>query len=276
MPAIQYLKRSEINDEKWNACIDAAPNGLIYCYSFYLDALCTAWDALVLEDYQAIMPLPWRKKWGIYYLYTPFAVAQLGLFGSHVTARLLDEFLKKIPAYFQYWDVPLNFGNVFELTSFPLYKRKNYVLPLHPTYQDIQLHYRSHIKRNLKKARDQNCKVQKNVEIDDVIALSKQHKNSWGTAIEYEHFKNLYQNLAQKKQAITYAVKNTTGSILASAVFFFSHRRAYYILPGNHPGGRLLGASHLLLDQFIQDHACQNIVLDFEGSDIPGLQFFYS
>jgi hypothetical protein len=64
--------------------------------------------------------------------------------------------------------------------------------------------------------------------------------------------------------------------VLASAVFFYSHQRAYYILPGNHPDGRKAGASHLLIDAFIKDHAGSDLVLDFEGSDVPGLQFFYA
>jgi hypothetical protein len=64
--------------------------------------------------------------------------------------------------------------------------------------------------------------------------------------------------------------------LIASAVFLFSHNRAYYILVGNHANGRTLGASHALIDAFIKDHAGNNILLDFEGSDIRNLAFFYS
>ena len=66
------------------------------------------------------------------------------------------------------------------------------------------------------------------------------------------------------------------GQLLATAVFFFSHNRAYYILVGNHPNGKTLGASHTLIDAFIKDHAGENLLLDFEGSDISSLAFFYS
>ncbi|HET7896231.1 MAG TPA: hypothetical protein VFL47_01130, partial [Flavisolibacter sp.] len=64
--------------------------------------------------------------------------------------------------------------------------------------------------------------------------------------------------------------------LLASAVFLFSHNRAYYVLVGNHPNGRTLGASHALVDAFIRDHAGMNLLLDFEGSDLRNLAFFYS
>jgi hypothetical protein len=45
---------------------------------------------------------------------------------------------------------------------------------------------------------------------------------------------------------------------------------------GNHPGGKAIGASHALIDAFIKDHAGKKMLLDFEGSDIPNLAFFYS
>ena len=48
-------------------------NGLIYAYSFYLDTMAKHWDAFILNDYEAVMPLTWNKKYGITYYYTsPF------------------------------------------------------------------------------------------------------------------------------------------------------------------------------------------------------------
>ena len=44
---------------------------------------------------------------------------------------------------------------------------------------------------------------------------------------------------------------------------------------GNHPDGKTIGASHALIDAFIKDHAGQDLILDFEGSDIRNLAFFY-
>jgi hypothetical protein len=71
-------------------------------------------------------------------------------------------------------------------------------------------------------------------------------------------------------------VVNKSNQLLASSVFFFDQKKAYYILAGNHPDGKSVGASHALIDAFIKDHAGQNLTLDFEGSDISSLAFFYS
>src|SRR5687767_14846783 len=59
---LQYLHRKQIDTRKWDQCITNAANGLIYARSFYLDTMASNWDALVLGDYEAVMPLTWRKK----------------------------------------------------------------------------------------------------------------------------------------------------------------------------------------------------------------------
>ena len=115
---IQYFQRDQVNDRLWNNRIDSSANGLIYAYSFYLDCLCDHWDALVLNDYEAVMPLPWRKKAGIYYIYQPFLTAQLGVFGQSPDGVLLEAFLKAIPKKFRYLDFPLNQQNLFSVPGF--------------------------------------------------------------------------------------------------------------------------------------------------------------
>ena len=65
-------------------------------------------------------------------------------------------------------------------------------------------------------------------------------------SLNRNRFENLYQYLYQNGNAITYAILNDTGKLMASAVFFFSHNRAYYILVGDDPNGKTLGASHAL------------------------------
>ena len=91
-----------------------------------------------------------------------------------------------------------------------------------------------------------------------------------------ERFRKLYAFLHAKKMATTYGIFSPHGELIASCVFFLSHNRAYYILVGNHPNGKTIGASHALIDEFIKDYAGQHMLLDFEGSDIPSLAFFYS
>ena len=272
---LYYKQRKEIDDAKWNECLNEADNGLIYAYSFYLDAMADNWDALVLNDYEAVMPLPWRKKFGIYYLYQPPFIAQLGVFGKNIQSDLFENFLTHIPAKFKLWEFSFNHKNIFQLSNFNLYERINYVLPLNLAYQSLYEGFRENVKRNISKSVKYGCYVKTGIDINDIISLAKQQSNA-AAEIDFEKFKQVYLALNEQSAAKAYGVFSNKNELLASCVFIFSHNRAYYILVGNHPNGRTLGASHALIDSFIKDHAGQNLLLDFEGSDIGNLAFFYS
>lgn len=236
------------------------------------------WDALVMDDYRLVMPLTWKKKYGIHYLYQPFFTASLGVFGQPIDAAILDDFLNAIPGKFKYWDIYLNPGNHFRLVHFKLYERMNYVLPLNEPYEKLFDRFRENIRRNIKKAVKLNCIVKKDIAVNEIIELAAGEAPGFAAVNQqgFEKFEELYTQLQQQGTAVTYGVYSPTHQLLASAAFFFFNRRAYYILAANHPNGKAFGASHALINTFIKDHAGKNILLDFEGSDISSLAFFYS
>lgn len=274
---ISYLPQANIDKQKWDHCIDNAGNGLIYAYSFYLDAMSKNWDALILDDYEIVMPLTWNKKYTIHYLYQPFFCAQLGIFGNNISSKIVKVFFENIPSKFKYWDFYLNKDNLFSLLSFPMYERSNYVLLLQNTYENLAANFaQSHV-RNIKRALKQGNMVKKNIPITDVISLAQVQTKKFSpiTEKDYNNFSKLFEILKKKKMAVTYGVYSANDQLTASCAYVFSHNRAYYILVGNHPDGRTSGASHLMIDHFIKEHAGENLILDFEGSNISSLAFFY-
>ena len=275
---IKYLSRKEIDIVKWDLCIDKAANGLIYSYSFYLDHMARQWDALVLNDYETVMPLTWNRKYGIYYLFQPFLCSQLGVFGNNLNNELLTSFLKSIPKKFRYWNISLNHGNVFRVNDFHLYERNNFILSLNKSYEEISSGYRENSKRNINKSKQLGCYLKKDFGADQVIQLAIEQMKNYSTAKAggFDKFYNLYLFLHKTQRAMTYGIFSATHELLASCIFFFSHSRAYYILVGNHANGKKAGASHALIDAFIKEHSGTELILDFEGSDIKNLAFFYS
>ena len=275
---IQYLTQQQINKEKWDRCIRQADNGLIYSFSWYLDHMTANWDGLVLGDYEAVMALTWKEKFGIRYLYQPFLTAQLGVFGQQIDAKTLEAFIAAIPSGFKYIDIYLNHRNVFPVSGYNIYQRNNFVLDLDKPYDILQKQYRESIRRNVKKAQQAGCTIQKDFGVEKVmeLALAQMRERTPEIDDNAERFRKLYAYLHPLKMSITYGVFDSRNELLSSCVFFYSHNRAYYILVGNHPNGKTLGASHALIDTFIRDHAGQSLLLDFEGSDVQNLAFFYS
>ncbi|TCJ17413.1 GNAT family N-acetyltransferase [Flaviaesturariibacter flavus] len=230
------------------------------------------WDALVQGDYQALFPLPWRRKAGIRYVFQPFLTAQLGLFANAPDPALLGRFIEAIPKHFRLVELPLNAGNKLAVPGAASRLRANYVLDLSPGYDELRAAYRENIRRNIRKALQYGCSEEKGTPLADIIELGRAHSSDeQGLA----SFSRLYTKLEGRGQACTRGIRGRDGALLASAVFLRDSRRAYYLLVGNHPNGRTLGASHLLIDAFIREHAGTPLLLDFEGSDLRNLAFFY-
>jgi hypothetical protein len=275
---IHYIKQKDIDLSKWDDCLEKSQNGLIYGYTYYLNHMAKSWDGLVLNDYQALMPLTWNKKINISYLYQPAFTASLGIFGNDLNENLVGEFIRGIPKKFKLVEIALNQGNIFSHPISSAVLRSNYTLSLKKTYTEIAAGYSENIRRNIRKAEQLNCFCRKNIPVSEVISLSRPvlKKTTRIKETDYSSFEKLHALLFAKKQAITYGVYSASGDLMASCVFFFSKKRAYYILVGNHPEGKTMGASHYLIDCFIKQYAGQDLVLDFEGSDIRNLAFFYS
>lgn len=274
---VQYIPHHSIDKAKWDACIDNASNGLIYAYSFYLDHMAGKWDALILGDYSAVMPLTWNSKYGIRYLYQPFLTAQLGVFGKEITEELTGDFINAIPSSFRLVEISLNSSNNGGIPGNLVTYRNNYLLDLSKTYDQLYNSYNENTRRNARKALQSGAIAEKGFDVEKVIRLAIAQMKDHGSQVaeNVNRFRKLYSHLHDKKMAVTYGI-SLNNELLACCVFFFSRKRAYYILVGNHPQSRTTGASHALADAFIKDHAGQNMTLDFEGSDIPGLASFYS
>ena len=77
---IKYIKRKDLDVEKYNVCIEKSIQSKIYAFSWYLDVVTENWSVFVYKDYNAVMPIPWKKKFFIKYGYPPFWLLELGVF----------------------------------------------------------------------------------------------------------------------------------------------------------------------------------------------------
>jgi len=273
---IQYIRHHAIDRSKWDACISNAGNELIYGKSGFLDNMIDEWDALVLNDYEIVMPLPVRKKWGIAYLFQPFLTPMLGVFGNNLTSDVIKDFLLAIPKKILLWDISMNHSNVIPAEFQQQYRRRNYILSLaNKSYEDLRAGYSESIDRNITKSIRSGCTRKRNIPIEDVIDICKKEWPAF-TRVSDDAFKNAKAvYTAFQDHSMTYGVYHPGGRLLAACLFLSDGERAYYWLVGNDPAAKELGASPFLIDHFIKDHAGKDLVLDFEGSDIEGVAEFY-
>lgn len=278
---IRYLTHQEIDFLKWDGCIDRSINGIFYAYSWYLDMVCSSWDALVEDDYKSVMPLPTRKKWGVRYIYQPHFVQQLGVFSqTSLSADVIKRFLAAIPPTFWYADMSLNtYNEVRPLPGVRLYNLRTYELDLIQAYQAISQGFSTNTRRNIKKSKKNGVFVAPGGQPEEIIRHFRQNKGREVRSFsdhDYLVLKHLIYAGIHKGMVKTYSAYSSENNFCAGAIFYRSHHKVVFLFSATTEAARSNGAMFLIIDQFIREHAGQELVLDFEGSSDPNLARFYS
>jgi hypothetical protein len=275
---ICHLEHSAIDKKKWDATIDACGN--IYGYSWYLDIAHPGWEALVEDDYQAVMPLTGGKKFGIHYLFQPYFVQQLGVFSrSGASAETVQCFLQSIPKTYRFAEIRLNEGNALDKGAQGVGYHRNVLLGLDQDYETIRSNYHQNTRRNLAKAESSNLQIVDTVIPYHVVALFRDNRgallNKWGDA-EYARLISLTQTAINRKSACIYGVtEKGVGQLLCAAIFMKTDRRVTFLFSGLSEEGKQKQAMTYLLDRVIEKHSNQPVSFDFEGSDDDNLARFY-
>ncbi|ANF52637.1 hypothetical protein A0O34_19910 [Chryseobacterium glaciei] len=124
---IRRLKYNEIDFKKYTECLENSEQRNWYANKNILDELSGNWQLLVYGDYEAVMPVPLKKKLGFNFVLMPLFCQQLGVFSKKddrkINTKFLN-FLKKSSKVFLY---SFNQNNDFEEI---LKKKKNYIIPI--------------------------------------------------------------------------------------------------------------------------------------------------
>jgi len=276
---ISYKKHKEIDKQKWDQCILNAVNRRPYAFSWFLDIVSPDWEALEMNDYETVFPLPQKRKFGIHYLSQPYFSQQLGVFSrEHITTSLIDQFLQAIPSRFSLIDLHLNTMNKVDGLKYNVTPRVNHELDLILSYETIFNSYNQNTKRNIRKALDQNLIIRRKVDPDELITLFKANYGRNEVSLKYQHYNAL-------RLLMTYCLKNTFSltlgaylpdNTLCAGIFLLCDRdRMIYHFAASDKNARLNGAMFLLIDMFIKEHSGQPLILDFEGSVDPNVARFY-
>lgn len=276
---ILFLPQEKIDRGKWDECIANALNEIPYAYSWYLDCVCTQWDALVLNDYEAVFPLISNKKAGVHYLYQPFFTQQSGVFSAgKITEELVSQFLENIPERFKLIEINLNTENEYSGNRFSVKKKCTHHLLLNKDYRQIFSGYNENTKRNLKKAEKENLTVTDSILPEEQILLFRRNQGKKIKELktkDYERLSILMTTILNRESGEIYGVRNINGEIGAAGFFVRSKRFVINLFPSGNEEGRKNGSMFLLIDFMLRKYAGTNLIFDFEGSEIPSIAKFY-
>lgn len=277
---IQFLQNSEINKAKWDDCISISQNRLIYAQSFYLDNIAPGWSALIGENYEWVLPLTTRTKFGITYLYQPSFTQQLGVFCQPGVAVPYKDIIEYLQRQYQFCEVNWNYS-VSTLPPDPslqITTATNFILDLSATYKNIETNYHGDLLRNLKRSKRFQLFYREQGEYDQSIQL---YREQYGQRMphvnddDYRNFKKICSYCRENGMLLCREAVDEHGTTMATVLLLVDGKRIYNLMNSTTAAGRKSEANHFLLDAVIEEFSGKDFIFDFEGSDLPGVKNFY-
>ena len=264
---ILYLKRAALDVEKYDLGIENSIQSRIYAFSWYLDIVADHWDVLVLNDYDAVMPIPWKQKFGLKYVTQPYFCQQLGIFSKEeISEEIQRQFIRKIPLKFLKVSLALNSHNLLIGQQI----KKNLSVKLNKNYESICKNYSKGRKHAIKVA-EKNQLMVAETSIQSLIDIQKKF-------YQYEFSEEKLQKLSiqllhQQKGAILGIFKDEV--LLGGALFVFSTKRIVYLFSAFTELGRELQVASFLLNFMLTKNENSQLIFDFEGGNILNMGKFY-
>lgn len=275
---IRHLRHEEIDKTQWDRLLLDCPDRSWYVQSWVLDECCPKWEAL-MDDDGAIMPLIWRRKYGLDYLYQPYVLQQQGVFTPWRDDRLDTAFLDAVPSRFRYWDIHLNAamhvrgGQDDRLTS-----SVNHDLLLDADASALRAGYSQGHRRNLRKAGDDPPVVLRNVTASEFTALFERTTGKRFDNIPEGGLplvERVISGALERGQCALLGVREE-GALIAAVCFMEWEGRSILLKSANDKAGIDRRAMFHLVDRYISEHAGTGGVLDFAGSNTPSVARFYA
>ena len=271
---IRYLSHTEIDKEKWDDCIAHSVFETLYPYSWYLDTVSPGWYALVRGDYEMVMPLTWKRRYGIRMLIQPILTQQLGIFSRRsLDNEYILEFIRSISHEYLLVDICLNRENHFEASSVRQEPRYNYELDISDPGRDLEKDYASNTLRNVLKGKVHRSRIEE-IGIETYLDLKFSLKENAQLKRYRKYFERLYIRLVERDRAMITGIRSGR-ELHTAAILAFSNSRTIYLNGCSTESGKEQRGMFVLMDHMIRLNQGKYPIFDFEGSSIPGVARFF-
>lgn len=268
---IERIKYHNIDFEKYSNCIKNSVQKKFYAEKIFLDISTQKdWEVLVYGDYEAVMPIPFVKKFGFKVVINPKLCQQLGIFSKVESKEINDGFHQFLNKNYIVWYYAFNDSNVF---SKPLKQRNNFLI-FPDKYEVVRQKYSPKRKRKLRLDQEviDNSEIKKNPDLQ-LIRDFILNTGLGADEKDLQDFISLLTDFHQQGKLDFYG-------------FFYHHKlinllaiyREDYALAllgtFNEKDFVKLSGSSFLIDKVISENI-ETKIFDFEGSEVPAVEEFF-
>ena len=274
---ITYVKRKDLDLEKYNTCIEKSNQSKVFAFSWYLDIVAENWSVLVYKDYNAVMPIPWKKKFFIKYVYPPFWLLELGVFSLDDKFDI-QLFFKALFSKFKFVETRLNSKNKLNISRKYLKDGQMQVLKLEDDYTSILSNFRKDRKKDLQRAFKNDLTEKWNDNPNYLITLFKNNVGKRTSNIidkDYDNLQKLISTCIKKRVGEVLSIYDKNNNIVASG-FFLKHKKEVTILVSSTDfKNRKNGANTFLIDRAIYKYEKNFDVFNFGGSSMQTVAKYF-
>jgi len=274
---IKLIKRKKLDVAKYDDCIANSIQSNIFGYSWYLDIVCDNWSVFVLNDYEAVMPIPWRRKYFIKYTYQPFWTIQLGIYSKEIEDE--DEFLIELFGEFKYVNLRMNFKNSFSM--FDKYCHEKTIQEISfvgNSYERILKSYNRNRKRELKKAQQSELSEHWNESPKLLIDLFRDNVGKRVSKIDEKEYMKLFELMHRcisKGVGEFLTIRDKNNKLVSGAFFLKDNDKVIELVCSSDFKNRENGANTFMNDRAIFKYSSQFKIFNFGGSSMENIAKYY-
>ena len=271
---IRFVCHKEIVPALWDRTVLTAASPTVLATFDLLNILTgdAQWDALIEDDYQAVLPLPHRSKAGISYIYTPFFLPRMGIFATQpVDAKKTLEFFNAIPDKYQQVDLLLNPGNDDSLLDVEKVELVSHVTYLNRPYDEMEKGFSTNTRRNIKDARKHFLTIEKNEKfLEPIISLFKNNRGKSNAVHyknqDYQHLTDAADKLIKENRLDVLGVFNPEQRLIAGALMVRDVDRIWFWFSGRDEEMAETKPMFFLINEYLKNISDSGTLFDFNGS----------
>jgi len=269
----KIIEHNKIDFKKWDKTVMNSPLPLVFAQSFYLNATCPNWKALIKNDYEIVLPITEGQKLKIKYLYQPSFTPQLGIYGKS-TKSDQEEIISFLMSQFKFIEIELNAFNLLKGKGFK--EKPTFVIDFKKSFKQNE-----NTKRNISKAKKNGIIVEEIKDFHEGIKFAKNKLIPWMKTELNISLKqgvlllNLISNTNDNKALKAFKAIDENGKILSVGYFIYNQFHAVFLKGMSINKKDNTGSMHLLMDHAINYFKDKANIFDFGGGSSSGLANFY-
>ncbi|MCE3074332.1 hypothetical protein [Chryseobacterium gwangjuense] len=268
---IRRLKYDEIDFKKYTKCLEKSEQRKYSAAKDFLDVTSgKQWEVLVYNDYEAVMPVPFVKKYGVKIVHNPRLCQQLGVFSAEDNININEEFLSYLKDNYLIRIYTFNDTNRFISTI----ELKNNFLIYPDVYEKVYAKYSPKRKRKLRLDEEtlQNSEI-KEITYKEAEGFVKNNFIGAENEDDKLSFMKIFESFFNIN-SLTFLAFYYQSKIINIIVTFADKESIALLGTFNDKEYVKLSGASVLIDQAIKENI-ETHIFDFEGGNLPNIEEFF-